>query len=73
MSTAFNYLVPFILFVLLASPSMFKIVRNILGSWVASSDGLASPMGLVVHGLVYIAIVGFIMTKTNKKSQYSLQ
>jgi hypothetical protein len=73
MSAVINYIIPLVLFVLLASPSMFKIVRNILGSWVASSDGLASPAGLVVHGLVYIAIVGFIMTKTNKKSQYSLQ
>ena len=73
MSTALNYLIPFIFFVLLASPAAFKFVRSILGESIASAEGLASPLGLVIHGQIFILIVGYIMSRTNKKSQYSLQ
>jgi positive regulator of sigma E activity len=68
MSVVINYIVPLVLFILLASPAAFKNVRNILGSWVASSDGLATPAGLAVHGIVFIVIVGFIMNRTYKKN-----
>jgi positive regulator of sigma E activity len=68
MSAVINYIVPLVLFILLASPAAFKNVRNILGSWVASSDGLATPAGLAVHGIVFIVVVGFIMNRTYKKN-----
>jgi len=68
MSTAVNYIVPYIAFVIFANPVVFKIVRSVLGSWVSTADGLATPLGLAFHGLVYIAIVGFIMTQTQKKN-----
>ena len=69
MSALVNYLVPYIAFLIFASPAVFKMVRQVLGSWISSADGLATPLGLAFHGLVYIAIVGFIMTRTQKKSQ----
>jgi len=67
MSNAVNYIISYIAFVIFANPAVFKIVRKVLGSWISSPDGLATPLGLAFHGLVYIAIVGFIMTRTQKK------
>ena len=45
-----------IIFFLVASPAMFKIVRKVLGAWVASADGLATPAGLALHGVVLVLL-----------------
>jgi hypothetical protein len=56
-----NYIVPFVAYIAIASPAAYKAVRGILGGWVANAEGLPSTAGLVLHALVYIAIVGFLM------------
>jgi hypothetical protein len=56
-----NYLIPFAAYVAIASPAAYKTVRSVLGSWVASAEGLPTTAGLVLHALVFIAIVGFLM------------
>ena len=47
-----------IIFFLVASPATFKIMRKLLGAWVASAEGLATPAGLALHGglLVLLSI-----------------
>lgn len=62
-----NYIIPFVAYFLIASPAAYKIVRNAVGSWVANAEGLPTTAGLALHGLVFIAIVGFIMKITFKR------
>lgn len=56
-----NYLIPFVAYVVIASPEAYKTVRSLLGNWVANSYGLPTTAGLILHAFVYIAIVGFFM------------
>lgn len=65
-------LIPFLAFAIIASPAMFKLVRRILGSWVASADGLPSQMGVLLHAFVFVIVVHYIMKsirhRTTRKS-----
>ena len=55
------YVIPFLAYVLVANPATYKAVRGILGSWVASAEGLATFPGLLLHAAVFVALVGFLM------------
>lgn len=48
-------------FFIVANPEMFRIVRQILGEWVATPNGCPSTMGLLVHMVVFIIIVWGMM------------
>jgi hypothetical protein len=58
---ALNYLIPFAAYIVIASPTAYKTVRGIAGAWVANAEGLPTIAGLVLHAIVFIAIVGFLM------------
>ena len=45
-----------ILFIITAHPALFKAVRKVLGAWVASADGLATPAGLLLHGALLVLL-----------------
>ena len=64
-----DYLIPLIAFMVFANPAVFKTVRGVAGSWVASSDGVASMAGLVLHAILFVLVVGFLMRKL-KRSNY---
>ena len=49
-----------IIFFLVASPATFKIMRKLLGAWVASADGLATPAGLALHGVVLVLLAIYL-------------
>jgi hypothetical protein len=49
-------IVPFIVFFAVANPETFKLVRSILGNWVASADGLPTTAGLLLHALVFVIL-----------------
>jgi hypothetical protein len=53
-------LVYMILFFLVANPATFKTMRKVLGSWVASADGLPSNYGLLLHSAVYVLLAHYI-------------
>ena len=63
-----TYIIPFIAYVAIASPAAYKAVRGVLGDWVANSYGLPTVAGLILHALVFIAIVGFLMRVTIRHS-----
>lgn len=63
-----NYLVPFALYVAVASPATYKLTRSVAGSWVASAEGLASFPGLLLHGLVFVLVVGYLMRLLNPRT-----
>ena len=52
--------VPFIVFFLVANPETFKLTRSLFGSWVGSTYGVPSNMGLLLHALVYVLLATFV-------------
>lgn len=63
--SASRWLIPFALFVLLASPATFKAVRGVAGGWVASAEGQAKFAGLLLHAVIFVGIVGFLMRRVS--------
>ena len=55
------YLTPILAFVLVANPKTYEMTRSVLGSWVASQDGLAKTGGLILHAIVFILLVSLLM------------
>ena len=54
------YAVPFATYVVVANPATYKGVRGVLGSWVASADGLPTTAGLLLHALVFVIVAHFL-------------
>lgn len=50
-----------LLFFVVANPSLFKAMRGVLGSWVASAEGLPSTAGLLLHAVVFAVVTRVIM------------
>jgi len=63
-----NYLIPLIAFMILANPAIFKLVRGVAGNWVSNNMGRASTSGLLLHAVVFVLIVGFLMTQLRSSS-----
>ena len=58
----FGRLAIILLFALIASPFLFKAVAGFLGNWVANTNsGAPTPAGLLLHGLVFLLLSGFLM------------
>jgi len=60
-----NYIIPLALFVLFAHPATFKVVRGVAGNWVASPEGSGKLFGLILHGLLFVLLVGFLMRRVS--------
>jgi len=60
----------FILFALLANPMAFKAVRSVLGTWVASTDGLPTIPGVLLHALVFVTILGLLMYRPGRRANF---
>lgn len=54
-------LIVVLLFFIVANPALFKMMRQVLGSWVASAEGLPSTAGLLLHAVVFAVLARFIM------------
>jgi len=63
-----NYLVPFALYVAVASPATYKLTRGVAGSWIASAEGLATVPGLLLHALVFVLVAGYLMRLLNPRA-----
>lgn len=50
-----------LVFFLVANPEVFKLVRSVAGSWVASPTGCPSMLGLLLHAVVFMLIVWGMM------------
>jgi hypothetical protein len=61
-------LIPLIAFVVLANPATFKAVRGVAGNWVADNTGIATTPGLLFHALIFVLVVGFLMTQLRKSN-----
>jgi hypothetical protein len=65
-----NYLIPLIAFMIFANPATFMMVRGVAGNWVSNNMGRASTPGLLLHGVIFVLIVGFLMTQLRSTSSY---
>ena len=63
-------IVLFFLFALLASPVAFKAVRSILGTWVASAEGLPTFAGVFLHAFVLVLTLRFLMYRPGMRSNF---
>jgi hypothetical protein len=65
------YIVPAVLYALVASPMTYQATRKVLGSWVATQDGLAKTGGLILHAIVFILLATLAMRYfPSKRSGY---
>jgi len=60
-----SYVIPLALFVLFAHPATFKVVRGVAGNWVATPEGSGKLFGLILHGLLFVLLVGFLMRRVS--------
>lgn len=59
-------------FVAVSHPATYKATSKLLGSWIASPDGLPKMGGLILHAVVFIFLVGLLMTLfRGKRSGFS--
>jgi len=65
-------ILPLVVFLVVASPQLFMVVRSILGKWVASPEGLPTMAGLLLHSVVYVLLTHFLWMTIygTKKSNY---
>ena len=64
MSTS-RWFIPLALFVVFASPMTFKAVRGVAGGWVASAEGQAKFLGLLLHAVIFTFAVRFLMKRVS--------
>lgn len=69
--TTVNYIIPALAFIAISHPETYKLVRGVAGGWVATAEGLPKLGGLVLHSIVFVLLVGWLMTLLNpRKSKY---
>ena len=65
------YIIPAVLYALVASPATYRATRGDLGGWVASSEGTARLGGLILHAIVFILLATLTMRYfPSKRSGY---
>jgi hypothetical protein len=55
------YIVPAVLYAVVANPATYQATRNVFGSWVATSEGTAKMGGLILHAIVFILLATLAM------------
>ncbi len=58
-----------LVFFIVANPETFKLVRRLLGSWVATPTGCPSMTGLVLHAVVFMLVVWGMMNIKREKME----
>ena len=56
----FRFLLALALFFVIANPAMFKLTRKVFGGMVASTDGLPTQAGVLLHALVFVLAGRFV-------------
>jgi len=65
-----KFILPLVLFFIFANPETFKLMRGILGGWVASPEGLPKQAGVLLHALVFVIVSKFLWRTFVKRSAY---
>ena len=65
------YIVPAVLYAVVASPATYQATRKVLGNWVATYEGTAKLGGLILHAIVFILLATLAMRYfPSKRSSY---
>ena len=59
-----------IVFFIVANPATFKLMRQVLGGWVATAEGVAKPGGLLLHSLVFVLLAVAVPRALMRRSYY---
>jgi len=60
-----------IVFFIVANPSTFKLMRQVLGGWVATAEGVAKPGGLLLHSVVFVLLAVALPRALMRRSNYA--
>ena len=60
-----------IVFFIVANPATFKLMRQVLGGWVATAEGVAKPGGLLLHSLVFVLLAVAVPRALMRRSYYA--
>lgn len=52
-----HMILPAVTFFAVANPETFKLVRSLAGDWVASSYGVPTTGGLILHSFVFVILL----------------
>jgi hypothetical protein len=52
-----NLIIPGLAFAIASSPATFKLTRKVVGPWVSSFEGVATPAGLFLHTLFFLLVL----------------
>lgn len=55
--TIAQLIVPGVAFAVASSPATFKLMRSVVGNWVANVEGVATPAGLFLHTLFFLLVL----------------
>jgi hypothetical protein len=58
-------------FIIVSHPATYKLTRSVLGSWVASPEGLPKNMGLLLHAIVFVLVLRLLWTLMARASYYN--
>jgi len=61
----------FFLFALLANPMAFRAIRSILGTWVASAEGLPTFAGVFLHAFVFVIVLRLLKYRPGMASNFA--
>jgi hypothetical protein len=50
-----------IIFCIISNPEMYKITNHLFGSWISTSGGCPSSLGVLVHSAIFILVVYILM------------
>ena len=60
-----------IVFFIVANPATFKLMRQVLGGWVATAEGVAKPGGLLLHSVVFVLLACVVPRALMRRSSYA--
>jgi len=47
-------------FIAVSHPATYQVTRGLLGSWVATQEGLPKMGGLVLHAIVFLLVLNLL-------------
>lgn len=61
-------------FIAVSHPATYQVTRGLLGSWVATQEGLPKMGGLVLHAIVFLLVLNLLymlMRRASYSRSYS--
>jgi hypothetical protein len=55
-------------FIAVSHPATYRATRGVLGSWVATQEGLPKMGGLVLHAIVFLLVLQLLWTLMRRSS-----